>query len=143
MTTTMIEALREEIDFISGIIEYSDDQDLVELKSIDDAKVQSTEFINDYAPDIPGSLADPEVMMMAWNAAVREEKAIRRHRKIEQEDEENAKRFPESLRFKAAYEDGSSCFFDPDQLSHDLCRVGYDEVHREIITKALTAYMKK
>ena len=143
MTTTMIEALKEEIAFISSILEHSDEQELVELVTMDEAKQQAADYIYSYAPDIPGSLADPETMMMAWNAAVREEKTIRRHRKIEQEDEENAKRFPDSLRFKAAYEDGSSCFFDPDQLSHDLCRVGYDEVHREIIAKALMAYLKK
>ena len=143
MTTAIIEALREEIDFLHSILEYSDDQELVELETMNEARQQSIDYMNDYAPDLPGALMDPENMMMAWNAAVREEKAIRRRRKIEQEDEENAKRFPDDLRFKAAYEDGSSCFFNPDQLSHDLCRVGYDEVHREIIAKALTAYLKK
>ena len=87
MTTAIIEALREEIDFLHGILEYSDDQELVELETMDEARQQSIDYMNDYAPDLPGALMDPENMMMAWNAAVREEKAIRRRRKIEQEDE--------------------------------------------------------
>ena len=143
MTTAIIEALREEIDFLHGILEYSDDQELVELETMDEARQQSIDYMNDYAPDLPGALMDPENMMMAWNAAVRQEKTLRHKRQLEKQDDEIARMNPDCLRFRAAYEDGTSAFFDPDQLTHDLIRTGYDEVHREIIAKALMAYMKK
>lgn len=143
MTTAIIEALKEEIAFISSILEYSDEQELVELVTMDEAKQQAADYINSYAPDIPGSLADPETMMMAWNAAVRQEKTLRHKRQLEKQDDEIARMNPDCLRFRAAYEDGTSAFFDPDQLTHDLIRTGYDEVHWEIIAKALMAYLKK
>lgn len=82
-----------------------------------------------------------EILSYIWNECIENDKEAKAAG-IAAMDEEIAARYPNDLRFRKAYEDGSSAFFDPDQLSMDLQRTGYDEVHREIIAKALMAYQK-
>ena len=83
-----------------------------------------------------------EILAYYWNDFI-ETKEARKAAEIEAQDNLIAEQHPDCLRFRGAYEDGSSAFFDPDQLTHDLIRTGYDEIHREIIAKALMAYAKQ
>lgn len=90
--------------------------------------------------EIPEDMT-PEILSYYWNDLLETSEA-RKAAEIEAKDDQFAAMHPDMLRFRKAYEDGSSCFFGPDQLSHDLQRTGYDEKHREIIAKALMAYYK-
>lgn len=142
MTTTMKNALAAEIDFINGILAYESTDSLELIQSLDEAKVQVEGYMSDYNEDLPEGLTDPETMMLVWNYCVTEEKKAYQAMKVQQYDDQFAAEHPDSIRFRKQYEDGSSCFFDPDALSRDLMRTGYDATHREIIAKALTAYAK-
>jgi len=123
--------------FVESLMEYPSDE-LVPM-TVEEAEVNLAEY-RKCGIDIPEQMT-AEILSYIWNTMlqdVEEEKAAG----IQAMDDETAARFPDYLRFRKSYEDGSSAFFDPDQLSADLMRAGYDEVHREIIAKALMAYVK-
>lgn len=142
MTTKMHDALINEIAFIFDVLEHEDIRSLELINTIDEAKAQVEGYMGDYNEDLPEGLTDPETMMMVWNYCIEKLRKEAEDRRIQEEDDRFAQLLPNTIRFRKAFEDGSSCFFDPDQLSYDLMRTGYDEIHREIIAKALTAYVK-
>lgn len=141
MTTTMINILTKEIAAIEDWLQFDDGEELTTFESLEEAKVQIEGMQNDFE-EFPETLSDPEIMLICWNYVVDQKKALLEKKRIEQQDDQIAAQNPDCLRFRKAYDDGSSAFFDPDQLSHDLQRTGYDAIHRAIIAKALVTYQK-
>ena len=120
--------------FVTTIMDQDDRGDLQPITAKEALRTMM-EWYKD-GVEIPEDMT-AEILAYYWNDAL-ENKAAG----VAALDEEIAARYPNDLRFRKAYKDGSSAFFDPDQLSHDLQRTGYDEVHREIIAKALVEYQK-
>lgn len=123
--------------FVAEIVEQSS-EDLQPMTE-KEALRNMMEWFRD-GVEIPEDMT-PEILAYYWNEELKE-LAAEKAAKIEAQDDQIATMNPDCLRFRKAYEDGSSAFFDPDQLTHDLIRTGYDETHREIIAKAMMAYLK-
>ena len=123
--------------FVTEIMEHSSEE--LEPMTAKEALRTMMEWFKD-GVEIPEDMT-PEILSYYWNDFL-ETRAAREAAKIEAQDDQIAAMNPDCLRFRKAYEDGSSAFFDPDQLIHDLQRTGYDDVHREIIAKALMEYLK-
>lgn len=140
--TTMKSFFPNEVAFMEDHLAFADSSSLELLNSLDEAQVQIDGMVADYGTDLPEMLKQPEIMLAVFNQVAREEIERSKQMKIQEQDDQIAAMNPDCIRFRKAYEDGSSAFFDPDQLTHDLIRTGYDEVHREIIAKALIAYHK-
>lgn len=124
--------------FVTEIIDHDDRGDLQPMTAKEALRTMMEWFKE--GVEIPEDMT-PEILAYYWNDAL-ENEAAEKAAKIEAQDDQIAAMNPDYLRFRKAYEDGSSAFFDPDQLIHDLQRTGYDETHHEIIAKALTAYHK-
>lgn len=142
MTTKLHDALINEIAFVFDVLEHEDIESLYTIDTLSEAADQSEGYASAWGDELPEGLTDPETMMMVWNYCIEELRKAAEQKKIQQQDDQIAAMNPDCLRFRNAYEDGSSAFFDPDQLIHDLQRTGYDEIHREIIAKAMMAYHK-
>lgn len=129
---------RDLATFVTEIIDRDDRGDLQPMTA-KEALHTMMEWFKD-GVDIPEDMT-AEILAYYWNDCLENEES-RKAAEIEAKDDQFEAMHPGMLRFRKAYEDGSSCFFDPDQLSSDLQRTRYDEVHREIIAKALIAYQK-
>ena len=126
--------------FVNDCIEHSGNPDELKPMTPKEALRTMMEWYKD-GVEIPEDMS-AEILAYYWNDALESMKA-EKAAEIKARDDQIAAMHPECLRFKNAYEDGSSAFFDPDQLTNDLIRTGYDEAHREIIAKALVAYAKQ
>lgn len=126
--------------FVTEAIEHSGNPDELTPMTPKEALRTMMEWYKD-GVEIPEDMS-AEILAYYWNDTLENMKADKAA-EIKAKDDQIAAMHPEYLRFRNAYEDGSSAFFDPDQLTHDLIRTGYDEAHREIIAKALTAYAKQ
>jgi len=139
MTSTMIKILTKEIAAIEDWLQFDDGEELTTFDSLDDAKSQIDGMKADME-DFPETLSDPEIMLLCWNYVVEQKKATLEQKRIEKQDDEIAFMNPDCLRFRKVYDDGSSAFFDTDQLYRDLLKAGYDAQHRIIILDALNNY---
>ena len=135
MTTKMHDMLIDEIAFIFDCLEYEDISNLETIDTIEEAKAQTEEYDRCFCGDIPEGLNDPEIMMMVWNYCLNEKKKA----DVIKLDDEIAAEHPDHLRFRDAYDDGSSAFFDLEMFEDDLIRRGYDKNHRNIVLAALKA----
>ena len=124
--------------FVTEIIDHDCSGDLQPITAKEALKTMMEWFKE--GVEMPEDLT-PEILAYYWNDAL-ESMESKKAMKIQEDDDKIAAMNPDCLRFQKAYEDGTSAFFDPDQLTYDLQRTGYDEVHREIIAKALMAYQK-
>lgn len=137
MTTAMQKTLAAEIDFMDDYLAFPGEE-LHLMETLEDARIQIEGMSADIGEDLPAVLKDPETMLLVFNHCVQQYN-LREKQRIQEEDDANAARYPDSLRFRNAYENGSSAFFDLDMVSADLFNAHYDAVHLEIILAALKA----
>lgn len=135
MTIAMKRQSQTEIDFLTAVLSMEEPEDLKLIESTGEA-LAILEELKEYDDFVP-SLLNPKKLADVWNYCIGKLKEDR----TQQEDDAIAELNPDCLRFRNMYPDGSSAFFDLEQLKYDLLHAGYDEVHREIILKALTSYV--
>lgn len=138
----MKETFKEELDFLKMITEWETVEQIHNLK---EAMINIEGWQNDGYDEFPKSFtrADgPSIVMALWNTFIAPDEETKKSIRFEEWEEQTKADHPDWLAFDNYYHDGSCLFIDPEAISFILQQHNYDEAHRELIVKALTAYHK-
>jgi len=139
----MRETFKAELSFLEMITEY--ESGLEPIHNMKDAAVNIEGWKNDGWDDFPASFTridGPSIVMALWNTFIVPDEETKKAIRHEEYEERFKSEHPDWLAFDNYYPDGSCLFLNPESISDMLQRNKYDEAHRELIIKAITAYHK-
>lgn len=139
----MKETFKEELSFLKMITEY--EYELEPIHNMKEAAVNIEGWQNDGYDEFPKSFTridGPSIVMALWNTFITPDEETKKAIQDEEYDEQFKKDHPDWLAFDNYYPDGSCLFINPESISEMLLRLHYDDAHRDLVTKALTAYHK-